>query len=43
MACIGKGGGVRSDFVEMLEGKSPPGTPRRKWEENTKINLQEIG
>jgi hypothetical protein len=43
-ACgIGKRRGVCSDFVGILEGNSPPEKPRSKWEENTKINLQEIG
>jgi len=43
MARIWKRRCVCSDFVGLLEGNSPPGRPRRKWEENTKINLQEIG
>ena len=24
-------------------GKRPPGRPRRRWEDNIKINLQEVG
>jgi len=24
------------------EGKRPPGTPRRRWEDNIKIDLQEV-
>jgi len=43
VARIGKRRGACSDFVGILEGKSPPGKPIRKWEENTEINLQEIG
>ena len=43
VARIGKRRGACSDSVGILEGKSPPGGPRRKLEENTKINLQEIG
>jgi hypothetical protein len=43
VARIGKRRGACSEFVGILEGKSPPGRPRLKWEENTKINLQEIG
>ena len=43
VARIGKRRGARSDSVGILERKSPPGGPRRKWEENTEINLQEIG
>ena len=25
------------------EGKSPLGRPRRRWEDNIKMNLQEVG
>jgi hypothetical protein len=31
------------DLVETLEGKRPLGTPRRRWVENIKADLQEIG
>ena len=24
------------------DGKSPPGRPRRRWEDNTKMDLQEV-
>ena len=27
----------------MLEGKRPLGRPRRRWEDNIKIDLQEVG
>jgi hypothetical protein len=30
-------------FVERLEGKRPLGRPRRRWADNIKINLREIG
>jgi len=43
VARIRKRRGACSDSVGILEGKSPPGGPRRKWEENTELNLQEIG
>jgi hypothetical protein len=26
-----------------LEGKRPLGRPRRRWEENVKMDLQEVG
>jgi hypothetical protein len=29
--------------VGKPEGKRPLGRPRRKWENNTKINLRELG
>jgi hypothetical protein len=29
--------------VERLEGKTPVGRPRRKWEDNIKSDLREIG
>ena len=25
------------------DGKIPPGRPRRRWEDNIKMNLQEVG
>jgi len=30
-------------LVEKLEGKRPHGRPRRKWEDNIKMDLQEVG
>jgi hypothetical protein len=30
-------------LVERLEGKIPLGGPRRRWEDNTKVDLKEIG
>jgi hypothetical protein len=29
--------------VEKSEGQSPLGIPRRRWEDNIKMNLQEMG
>jgi hypothetical protein len=29
--------------VEKLEGKRPFGTPRRWWDDNIKMDLQEVG
>jgi hypothetical protein len=30
-------------FVEKPEGKVPLGRPRRRWEDNIKVDLQEVG
>jgi hypothetical protein len=30
-------------LVKNLEGKKPLGRPRRRWEDNIKMNLREIG
>ena len=30
-------------LVGKPEGKSPLGRPRRRWEDNIKMNLQEVG
>jgi hypothetical protein len=30
-------------FVGYPEGKRPLGRPRRRWEDNIKIDLQEVG
>jgi hypothetical protein len=38
----GKGGDYRV-LVGIPKGKRPSGTPRRRWECNTKIYLQEMG
>ena len=39
--------GERRDACSVLvgkpKGKRPPGRPRRRWEDNIKINLQEVG
>jgi len=34
---------VHSVSVGKPEGKKPLGRPRSRWEENIKINLQEVG
>jgi hypothetical protein len=43
VARIGEGRGVYRVLVGRPEGKRPPGRPRRRWEENTKLDLREIG
>jgi hypothetical protein len=33
----------RMRWVGKSEGKRPPGRPRHRWEDNTKMDLQEVG
>ena len=35
--------GVYRVLVGKPEGKRPLGRPRRKWEDNIKMNLQDVG
>ena len=35
--------GVNRISVGKLEGKRPLGRPRRRWEDNIKLDLQEVG
>jgi hypothetical protein len=41
-ACMGKRGAYRI-LVGRPEGRRPLGRPRRRWEDNIKMNLQEVG
>ena len=43
MARMGEGRGVHGVLVGKPEGKRPLGRPRRKWEDNIKMDLQEVG
>ena len=43
MACMGEGRGVHRFMVGKPEGKRPLGRPRRRWEDNNKMDLQEVG
>jgi hypothetical protein len=43
VARMGEGRGVYRILVGRTEGKRPLGRPRRKWEDNIKMNLREIG
>jgi len=43
VARMGEGRRVHRVLVGKLEGKRPLGRPRRRWEDNIKINLQEVG
>jgi hypothetical protein len=38
-----EGTGAYRNFVRKPEGKKPLGRPRRRWEDNIKIDLQEGG
>ena len=43
MARMGEGRGVYRVLVRKPEGKRPLGRPRRRWEDNIKMDLQEVG
>jgi hypothetical protein len=40
---MGEDRGVYRVLVEEPEGKRPLGRPRRRWKDNIKIDLQEVG
>jgi len=40
---MGEDRGVHRVLVEKREGKRPLGRPRRRWENNIKMDLQEVG
>jgi hypothetical protein len=40
---MGKGRGVYRVFVGRPEGKRPLGRHKRRWEDNIKMDLREIG
>jgi len=43
VARMGEGRGVYRVLVGKPEGKRPLGRPRRRWEDDIKMNLQEVG
>ena len=43
VARMGEGRGVYRILVGKPEGKRPLGRPRHRWEDNIKMNLQEVG
>jgi hypothetical protein len=43
VARIGEGRGVYRVLVGSPEGKRPLGRPRRRWKDNIKMDLREIG
>jgi hypothetical protein len=40
---MGEDRGVHRVLVGKPEGKRPLGRPRRRWEDNIKMDIQEIG
>jgi hypothetical protein len=40
---MGEGRGMYRDLMGKPERKKPPGRPRRRWEDNIKMDLQELG
>jgi hypothetical protein len=43
VACLGEGRGAYRILVGRPEGRRPLGRPRRRWEDNIKMDLQEVG
>jgi hypothetical protein len=43
VARVGEKRGVCRVMVEKPEGKRPLGRHRRRWEDNTEMDLQEVG
>jgi hypothetical protein len=43
VVCMGEGRGVHRVLLGKPEGKSPLGRPRCRWEDNIKVDLQEVG
>jgi hypothetical protein len=43
VARMGENTGVHRVLVEKPEGKRPLGRPRRRWKDNTKMDLQKVG
>jgi hypothetical protein len=43
VACAEDSRGVYRVLVGKLEAKRPLGRPRRRWEDNIKMDLQEVG
>ena len=41
--CMGEGRRVYRVLMGKPGGKRPLGRPRRRWEDNIKTNLQEVG
>jgi hypothetical protein len=43
VACVGEGRGACRILVGRPEGRRPLGRSRRRWEDNIKMDLQEVG
>ena len=42
VACTGERKGVYRILVGKPEGQRPPGRPRHRWEDNIKMDFQEV-
>jgi hypothetical protein len=40
---MAEGRGAYRILVGRSEGRRPPGRPRRRWEDNIEMDLQEVG
>jgi len=40
---MGERGGIYKAWVGKPEGKRPLGRPRHRWEDNIKLDIQEVG
>ena len=43
VACMGEGRFVYRVLVRKIQGRRPQGRPRRRWEDNIKLDLQSVG
>ena len=43
MKCMGEGRGLQRVLVGNPEGKRPLERPRRRWEDNIKMDLRKVG
>ena len=43
VVCMEEGRGVHKVLVGKPEGKRPLGRPRRRWEDDIKMDLEEVG
>jgi len=43
VACMGEGRGVYRVLVGKPEGRRPLGRPRRRWKDNIRMDLLEVG
>ena len=43
MLNMGESRGIYRVLVEKPEGKTPLGRPRHRWDDNIKMDLQEVG
>jgi len=43
VACMGEERGVYRVLVGKLDGKKPLGRPRRRWVDNIRMDVQEMG